>query len=61
LNGKPLKVTGKGEHNLIYSRVPIPPSMLRNGENTIELAADTEHHGVEILLPGPVLVVRSRK
>ena len=61
LNGTPIKLTGEGEHNLIYNRVPLHASMLRKGENTIELAADTEHHGVEILLPGPVLVLRTRK
>jgi hypothetical protein len=29
------------------------------GANEFELLSDTEHHGIEILLPGPCLMVRS--
>jgi hypothetical protein len=35
--------------------------MLRKGPNRIELLSDTEPHGIEVLLPGPAIVVRSRK
>ncbi len=26
--------------------------------NSIELYSDTEHHGIEVSLPGPALVIR---
>jgi hypothetical protein len=60
-NGRPLPVAGAGRHDVIYTRLPIEPALLRRGPNTIELLSDTEHHGIEILLPGPALVVRTRK
>ena len=60
LNGRPLAVAGSGKHDTIYSRVPLEPSWLVHGENRIELLSDTEHHGIEVLLPGPAIVVRSR-
>jgi len=31
---------------------------LKPGKNEITLLCDTEHHGIEILLPGPVIIVR---
>jgi len=31
---------------------------LKPGKNEMTLLCDTEHHGVEILLPGPVIIVR---
>jgi hypothetical protein len=60
LNGRPLAVAGGGKHDTIYSRVTLEPSWLKRGENRIELLSDTEHHGIEVLLPGPAIVVRSR-
>jgi hypothetical protein len=44
-----------------YSRLTVPPAILRKGENRIELLSDTEHHGIEILLPGPAIMVRSQR
>ncbi len=32
-----------------------------NRDNQISLLSDTEHHGIEILLPGPCLMLRYRK
>ena len=61
LNGRPLTVAGTGRHDVIYSAVPLEPSLLRRGANTIELHSDTDHHGIEVLWPGPVLAVRVRK
>ncbi|MCI0624536.1 MAG: hypothetical protein L0387_23300 [Acidobacteria bacterium] len=61
LNGHPLAVAADGKHDVIYSKLPIEPRLLRRGENRIELLSDTEHHGIEILLPGPALAVRSAK
>ena len=45
---------------LLYRVVPLEPPILQRGPNRIELLSDTDHHGIEILLPGPALVVRSR-
>ena len=60
LNGVPLTVAGEGQHDVIYSVVPVDPELLRTGANRIELLSDTHHHGIEVLLPGPALVVRFR-
>ena len=60
LNGHPVKVEGKGRHDVLYRRVPVDPSTLRRGVNKVLLHCETEHHGIEVLLPGPSIVVRSR-
>jgi hypothetical protein len=60
LNGTPLEVAGEGAHDVLYRVVPLEPSILRRGSNRVELLSDTDHHGIEILLPGPALVVRRR-
>jgi hypothetical protein len=61
LNGHPLPVAGEGDHDLIYRVIDIEPSILKKGPNVVRLLSDTEHHGIEICLPGPTLVVRYRK
>ena len=59
LNGTPLSITSrKAIHDIYYSIIDIDPGILKEGENLIELLSDTEHHGIEILLPGPGLIVR---
>lgn len=60
LNGEPLSVAGSGHHDVLYRVLPIDPSLLRKGENTFKVLSDTDHHGIEVLLPGPALVVRLR-
>ncbi|MGD8240478.1 MAG: Ig-like domain-containing protein, partial [Armatimonadota bacterium] len=50
-------IPGAG-HNYAYAVHPVPVTVLRDGANVIEFASDTEHHGVEILWPGPALTVR---
>jgi hypothetical protein len=60
LNGKGLPVARDGRHDTIYSRLPIDPKLLVRGTNRIELRSDTEHHGLEVLLPGPSLIIRSK-
>jgi hypothetical protein len=60
LNGKGLPVARDGRHDTIYSRLPIDPKLLVRGTNRIELRSDTEHHGLEVLLPGPALIIRSK-
>jgi len=58
LNGNPVSIVGEGRHDVIYRKIEIDPSFLRKGTNEISLLSDTEHHGIEVLLPGPALVVR---
>jgi hypothetical protein len=60
LNGYALPVAGTGAHDVLYRILPVEPAFLRKGENRITLLSDTEHHGIEILLPGPCLII-SRK
>jgi len=61
LNGHAFPVAEEGKHDVIYSRLPVDPKILRQGANRIELYSDTEHHGIEILLPGPGLMLRVRQ
>lgn len=60
LNGQPLVVANAGKHDVIYSRVALDPKLLKKGANRIELLSDTEHHGIEVLLPGPALMIRRK-
>lgn len=57
LNGRALEVCGKGAHDVIYSVLPVPRELIER-RNLIELESDTDHHGIEVLLPGPCLMVR---
>ena len=58
LNGQHFAIAERSGHKTVYSRMAIEPKLLRRGENKIVLHSDTEHHGIEILLPGPALMVR---
>lgn len=58
LNGEFFPVAAEGLHDVIYSVLPVDPSLLKKGENRFELLSDTEHHGIEVLLPGPALTIR---
>lgn len=60
LNGHSFPIAEGDDHELVYSRIEVDPAVLRKGKNEIELVSDTEHHGIEIMLPGPALVVRKR-
>jgi hypothetical protein len=60
LNGQTMPVAEGSGHEVIYSVIPVDPRILKSGANKIKLLSDTEHHGIEILLPGPALVIRSR-
>lgn len=60
LNGVPYPVAEGARHELVYSRLPVAPGSLRPGVNAIELLSDTEHHGIEVCLPGPALLIRYR-
>jgi hypothetical protein len=59
LNGVPYKITaGDAPHKLIYTIQNVKPEDLNPGVNEFWLMSDTEHHGIEVLLPGPCLVIR---
>lgn len=60
LNGTFFPVAEGHAHELVYSRIEIDPKILRKGKNEIKLVSDTEHHGIEIMLPGPALLVRKK-
>jgi hypothetical protein len=58
LNGVHYPVAEGSKHELVYSRLAVQPQNLRRGLNRIEVLSDTEHHGIEVIYPGPALVVR---
>jgi hypothetical protein len=58
LNGRHFPVAEGSRHIVQFNRLPVEPSLLRRGTNTIELLSDTHHHGIEVLHPGPALMVR---
>jgi len=60
-NGHPFPVAGKGHHDVLYRRLPVDPGILKQGPNRIVLLSDTDHHGIEVLLPGPAIIVRSKR
>jgi len=60
LNGVHYPVADDSRHELAYSRLPVDPKTLQRGFNRLELLSDTEHHGIEIIYPGPALMVRYR-
>lgn len=60
LNGHALPVAGAGRHDVLYRVVPVEAKILKKGPNEIRLLSDTEHHGIEVLLPGPALIVRTK-
>ncbi|MBN1421170.1 MAG: hypothetical protein JXP34_20525 [Planctomycetes bacterium] len=60
LNGHALPVAGAGRHDVICRTIRIDPAILRRGENRIAVLSDTDHHGIEVLFPGPAIIVRSR-
>ncbi len=61
LNGRHFPVAEGHDHRTHYTVFPVDASLLRQGDNTVEVLSDTEEHGIELLTPGPALVVRYRK
>jgi hypothetical protein len=61
LNGHPYDVlSGRAYHDVVFTRAEVPPHQLRPGANEVRVLSDTEHHGIEVLYPGPCLLVRYR-
>lgn len=46
------------DHDLSYDTIELPPALLRAGFNSFHTWSETDHHGIEVLWPGPVLRVR---
>lgn len=59
MNEKPYKIaTETAPHKPIYRNLPVDLSHLKPGRNTFTLLSETKHHGIEMALPGPCLVLR---
>ena len=59
INGHPYAITsGRANHDVVHTDIEVDPAHLKPGANTLTLLSDTDHHGIEVLLPGPCLVVR---
>jgi hypothetical protein len=59
VNGHPYHIiSGTANHDVVFTKAGVTLSHLRPGDNIITLESDTEHHGIEVLLPGPSLVLR---
>ncbi|MBN2411712.1 hypothetical protein JXQ31_08465 [candidate division KSB1 bacterium] len=59
LNGFPYNITsGKSTHDVVFTDAEVSLKHLKPGENVFTLYSDTEHHGIEMLLPGPCLALR---
>ena len=62
INGHPYSITsGKANHDLVLTNVEVDVEHLKPGSNTLTLLSDTEHHGIEVLLPGPCLLLKYGK
>ncbi len=60
INGQRVAITGEGKREIIYRKIKFDPKLLKRGVNQIELEPQPEQHGIEILLPGPALMIRSK-
>lgn len=62
INGHPYPITSRrAVHDVVFTIADVNPEHLKPGKNQISLLSDTEHHGIEVLLPGPVLIVRYKE
>lgn len=62
INGHPYPITSrKAIHDVVFTIAEVNPEHLKPWRNQITLLSDTEHHGIEILLPGPVIIVRYKE
>ena len=60
LNGYEHLTEGRN-HHYDYDLLPIPTSELKRGKNEFTIHSKTEHHMLEVLWPGPALLVRYAK
>ncbi len=57
LNDHRMPISGMN-HHYDFDILDVPVSALRRGENVFSVHSDTEHHMLEVLWPGPALLVR---
>ena len=57
INDHSMPIDGKN-HHYDYDLLSFPAEALRQGKNTFTMHSTTEHHMLEVLWPGPALVVR---
>lgn len=61
LNGHAYNIiSGTANHDVVFTRVSVDPAHLKPGANIFTLYSDTHHHGIEVLRPGPCLIVRMK-
>ncbi len=60
LNQYEMPINGKN-HFYDYDLLEFPTEVLQPGRNTFTIASTTEHHMLEVLWPGPAIVVRASK
>ncbi|HAQ20524.1 MAG TPA: hypothetical protein DCR40_15035 [Prolixibacteraceae bacterium] len=59
INGFPYSITtGKAPHEVVFRILEVKKENLNPGKNIIRLFSDTKEHGIEMLLPGPCLLVK---
>ena len=58
-NGHEFANQGKN-HHYDLDRLGLPKTILRQGSNSFQVHSDTEHHMLEVLWPGPALLIRYR-
>ncbi len=59
INGHPYSIaSGRAIHDVVHTDIEVDPVHLEPGANTLTVLSDTEHHGIEMLLPGPCLIAR---
>lgn len=58
LNGTLLMRNIGFDHDLSYDDVTVPVAALKPGDNIFHTYSSTKHHGIEVLWPGAVLLVR---
>ena len=57
LNGHRFAIRGKN-HHYDYDMLPVPLEALKKGDSVLTIRSNTEHHMLEVLWPGPALIVR---
>jgi hypothetical protein len=60
LNGTVIAQRVGRDHDFDITELDVPIELLRRGRNQFSTYSETEHHGIEVLLPGPVLKTMSR-
>lgn len=53
--------TGGGDHEYAFEDFPVAPEALTPGSHELTVTLESEHHGVEVLWPGPMITVEYEK